>query len=145
MSALRMGEMLRRMGKLTALDVDEILFEQGVARRRFGDIAVAWGLCQPDDVCQAWCDQLTGDPGRLGPGQVDPAALALVPAPVARRLRIVPLRLLGGQLLVLAAGGLDSAAITELLRLTGRDVRAVPAPPARIDQALARLYPALAA
>ena len=27
-------------------------------KHRFGEIALSWGLCAPEHVWQAWCDQL---------------------------------------------------------------------------------------
>ncbi len=58
MSQARFGEHLSRLVNLSRHDVDEILEEQSSTRHRFGEIALSWGLCTPENVWQAWCDQL---------------------------------------------------------------------------------------
>jgi type IV pilus assembly protein PilB len=146
MNRPRLGEMLRRMGKLSTIDVDEILFEQSVVPGRFGDIAISWGLCQPRDICQAWCDQIASgnDNGWSGPGQVDPAAAAAIPPDLARRLGIMPLRLIAGQLVIASAEPLDSVAMAELVRLARRDVRLVHASREHIASAIEAFYGSVA-
>src|SRR2546423_848682 len=58
MCTLRFGEILGRLVNLSGHDVNEILEEQNATHQRFGEIALSWGLCAPEDVWQAWCDQL---------------------------------------------------------------------------------------
>src|SRR5439155_13147358 len=53
----RFGELLSRMVPLSGHDVEEILQEQNANRRRFGEIALAWGLCRPEHVWDAWAQQ----------------------------------------------------------------------------------------
>src|SRR5439155_6477219 len=55
----RIGELLSRMVPLSGHDVEEILQEQSATRRRFGEIALAWGLCKPEHVWDAWGQQST--------------------------------------------------------------------------------------
>ena len=57
-SGKRFGELLGKLVKLSQHDVEEILEDQTATHRRFGDIALSWGLCQPEHVWQAWSDQL---------------------------------------------------------------------------------------
>ena len=58
MASLRMGELLSRIVGLGTHDVDEILHEQAYNPKRFGSIALSWGLCEPKHVWQAWTTQL---------------------------------------------------------------------------------------
>ena len=54
-SRARIGELLRKMVPLSRHDIEEILQEQTSTRRRFGDIALAWGLVKPEHVWeQIW-------------------------------------------------------------------------------------------
>ena len=53
----RIGELLSRIVPLSGHDVEEILEEQSANRRKFGEIALAWGLCRPEHVWDAWCQQ----------------------------------------------------------------------------------------
>ena len=49
------------MGKLSSHDIDEILQEQqsGSHSKTFGEIALTWGLCQPEHIWKAWSNQLS--------------------------------------------------------------------------------------
>ncbi len=59
MSRPRFGELLSRFVNLSAHDVSEILEDQSSSRRRFGEIALAFGLCQPQHVWKAWWCRLS--------------------------------------------------------------------------------------
>src|SRR4051794_19435114 len=90
----RIGELLSRIVPLSGHDVEEILQEQSSNRKRFGEIALSWGLCTPEHVWDAWCQQSsqegeTLDLDRIG---VDGRAAALLPAKVARRYLAIPIR-----------------------------------------------------
>src|SRR5690606_33165915 len=90
----RIGQLLRQMVPLSEHDIEEILHEQAHSGRRFGEIAMEWGLCESEHVWRAWCDQ-TGDElehvdlDRLG---IDAQAIEALPRDVATRCRAVPLR-----------------------------------------------------
>lgn len=140
MNRLRMGEALRRMGKLSTIDVDEILFEQEVAPRRFGDIAVSWGLCRQEDIAQVWCDQFVA--ASIDVAEIDSVALDCIPPEMAFRLCVAPLKLMAGQLVVAAPEEPDSAAMAELVRKTKRDIRVIPVARQRIERMLAIIYAA---
>src|SRR5829696_10222689 len=90
----RSGELLSRMVPLSGHDVEEILQEQSNNRRKFGEIALAWGLCRPEHVWDAWCQQSDHehhllDLEKIG---VDARAAVLIPAEVARNLGVIPVR-----------------------------------------------------
>ena len=57
----RIGEVLSKFTGMSSMDVEEILQDQTVTNRRFGEIALSWGLCAPQDVWQAWYSQLDQD------------------------------------------------------------------------------------
>ena len=61
----RFGELLGRMVELTGHDVEEILNEQEVTHRRFGEIAMSWGLCRPEHVWHAWASQVSEEGTRI--------------------------------------------------------------------------------
>ena len=119
MSQLRIGELLGKLVTLTRHDVEEILQEQAGNHRRFGDIALAWGLCEPEHVWQAWCEQLHSamqkvDLDTLG---VDSQAVTLIGREIAARLCAIPIRCLGDTVVVAVAES-DSTRIAAELRLT---------------------------
>src|SRR4051812_748627 len=57
MSHRRIGQLLSTLVPMSDQDVEEILEEQNLSRRRFGEIAVEWGLCEPGHVWKAWARQ----------------------------------------------------------------------------------------
>ena len=141
------GQILKDMGKLSPLDIDEILSEQAASKRKFGDIAMAWGLCEPEHILEAWCVQMGDDHTQVDllRTTVDIHALMSLPAQIARRLRVVPIRIIANELVVAAASALDPQDVTEMTLLAGRDIRLIKADAKQVDLALERYYPRLAA
>ena len=50
MQRQKIGDLLKRLVPLSAHDVDEILHEQRHSQQRFGETAIAMGLCRPEHV-----------------------------------------------------------------------------------------------
>ena len=143
----RMGELLSRLGQLSAHDIDEILSEQRHTRQRFGAVAVSLGFCQPEHVWAAWCSQLNGhvDPVDLDLIGIDAQAVEFLPGELALSLRAMPVRVWEGQLVIAVGEITRAASVAELARRVGMDVKCVLAPAAQVDAALNKYYPALQA
>jgi hypothetical protein len=140
----RIGELLSQHTSLSSHDVQEILAEQKSNRRPFGQIALQWGLCQPEDLWRAWFDQLSEhspkvDVNKIG---VDSRAVSLVPRSVADRFHVMPMRLFENQLLLAVDHKPDSNLASELGAILGRTVKFVVADGRQIDDALRTYYPA---
>jgi hypothetical protein len=140
-----MGELLARIGRLTPHDIDEILAEQRHRRQPFGQIAIALGFCQPEHVWEAWCSQLAEraeavDLDHLG---IDAQAIEFLPREIALGLPALPVRVWEGVLVIAISDPSRAAAVAELARRIGMDVRCVLAPASQIKAALARYYPPL--
>lgn len=147
MSRQLIGQVLSRMGKLSSIDIDEILFEQAMSHRRFGEIALSWGLCEPDHLADAWCQQLTEDSQSVDLTHVgvDSDAVTALPAEMAMRLGVVPLRVLGDTMIVAADHALDHAQVQELSRTLGREVRMVSIDSRQMEQVMKTCYASQAA
>jgi hypothetical protein len=144
MSQARFGELLGRLVHLSRHDVDEILEEQSSTKHRFGEIALSWGLCTPENVWQAWCDQLLSqvqkvDLEKLG---VDAQATALITSDLARRLGAIPIRCMGNQLVVAVADHNTDHIAAELRLMTDMQLRFVTADADQIHQAISVYYAA---
>ena len=144
MSTMLFGECLGKVVALSTHDVSEILETQAATRRRFGEIALSWGLCRPQHVWQAWWEQLahhtpTVDLTRTG---VDAQALAHVPPAVAREFRVVPLRCFDEQLVLATSEHALSRARAELPPLLGKHVRFALVLGDQLDAAIDAYYPA---
>lgn len=101
----RIGELLGRVTPLSAHDVAEILETQSGTRRRFGEIAMSWGLCKPHHVWWAWAEQRVADrtPVDLTTCGIDATAVSLLSHEVASQLCVIPVRSLDDELIVAAA------------------------------------------
>jgi hypothetical protein len=138
----RFGEVLSRFVTISRHDVYEILDEQSATRRKFGQIALNWHLCEPQHVWQAWSSQLLGrtprvDLDRFG---VDSQAAADLPAWVAVALGVVPVRTMD-QMLVVAASEKSLARAAELLTAhTRKPLSFVLADASQVEAAVQRYY-----
>jgi Type II secretion system (T2SS), protein E, N-terminal domain len=140
------GKLLGRRVPLSHHDIHEILEEQSGSRRRFGQIALAWGLCEPQHIWATWAEQLTErtprvDLARIG---VDVQATLQVSRAVAAELGIVPVRAHPGGLVVAASERTIARAAERLAKGAGGRITFVLAEPSQIREALIRYYPDLA-
>ena len=144
MCATKFGELLGRFVPLSRQDVAEILEEQAVSHRRFGSIAMSWGLCEPEHVCRAGCEQLAihrenVDLKTIG---LDTQAITELDGAVAREYGVVPVRSLSDRLILAASvDSLDRAA-DRLPAMLKKQVQFVLADPAHIAAAIESSYPA---
>src|SRR5688572_10413160 len=121
----RIGELLSRIVPLSGHDVEEILQEQTANRRKFGEIALSWGLCRAEHVWDAWCQQSNQeqhviDLERVG---IDARAAALLTGEVTRRLRIIPVRDASDVALIAIADPAPASVLKELAGLLGREIK----------------------
>jgi len=144
--ASRMGQLLGEIVPLSALDVEEILHEQIRNKRRFGQIALGWGLCEPQHVWSAWFEQL-GQSARkvdLRDLGIDAQAIAHCPRELAIAYGVVPVRSMGRQLVLATTEqgyGLAHAELETKLKMATRFILCADA---QVDRALATYYPELA-
>jgi hypothetical protein len=144
MLAKRIGEILSRLVPLSAHDVEEILIEQSSCpAKRFGDIALSLGLCQPEHVWRAWTAQLSESPRPIDLDQlgIDAQALSHVTSEIARRLRVMPVRVLGDEILIATEASNLLAVAHALAQFISRKLIIVAADPAQLDRAISYYYP----
>lgn len=140
----KFGELLSQLVQLSGHDVEEILHEQQATQRRFGEIALSWGLCQPEHVWSAWCRQVGGgaelehvDLDRDG---IDAQAVALLHADVAKALRVIPIRADGQEAVLASDAALTQRVKDEIKGLLKRNVKFVIADRKQIDAAIEAYY-----
>jgi type IV pilus assembly protein PilB len=136
--ATMLGRLLVDEGAVSAAEVEGALDEQRETRERLGAILVRRGT-DPEAVARALATQLRlrYAPPPLRP---EPAALALVPRPLALRLGVVPLVVTDRALRVALSDPLDAGAIDDLQFHTGRRAEPVVATDAAIAAAQAEAY-----
>jgi type IV pilus assembly protein PilB len=141
----RIGELLCRLVSLSTHDIEEILEEQKYTGRRFGEIALAWGLCTPTDVWHAWSDQLGEHVQNVNLHSVgiDTQALSLLPAALADRYEVIPLRAVGNRLVLATSESSLQRAQAELPGQMSMDLRFVVVDPTDLRQAIETQYDAM--
>lgn len=110
----RIGERLSHMVPLSGHDIEEILSEQGTTGKRFGEVAIQLGLCAPEHIWRAWGSQLAESPQRINLDEfgIDAQAIALLPVAIAVRYHVVPVRVLGDELVI----AVDEAAYPDVAK-----------------------------
>ena len=98
----RIGDLLAKLAHLSDHDIEEILREQDMTHHRFGETALSLGMCQPEQVWEAWCTQLADGPQQVDLGRVgiDSQAAACLPRPLAVGLRIIAIRVLSDAIVI---------------------------------------------
>jgi hypothetical protein len=141
----RIGELLSRIIPLSTHDIEEILHEQRSTHRPFGDIALAMGLCQPQDIWQAWSGQLDGPDGKsrkvdLDTIGIDSQAIGFLSANEARRCGAIPVRVFGDELVIAIDQASAERLASEIHVRPGLHVKLVLADRGQIERAIESYY-----
>jgi type II secretory ATPase GspE/PulE/Tfp pilus assembly ATPase PilB-like protein len=104
---------------ITEEDIRQALAEQQTSGCRFGEALVRLGVVTQEDIDWALSHQLDIPYVRLKKDSVDPAAVALVPAAVARQFNLMPVVRAGDELSVAMADPLNRVAIAAVERASG--------------------------
>ncbi len=141
----RLGEVLVQAGVITEGQLDDAL-ARSAPRERVGQALIRLAITGEDDIADAVADQLGLERIDLTTERPTEEAVARVPASLAERHEVVPVRL-EGEVLVLATTDPSDVAAMDDIRLTAnaRKVRPVVATPSGIDRARRRAYHADAA
>jgi hypothetical protein len=140
---VKFGELLSRMVPISGHDVEEILSEQNSNRRKFGDIALSWGLCKPEHVWDAWVQQSADgrevvDLEKVG---VDAQAAALLNGEIARKLGVLPMRAANDAVLVATSESFHEQTGEALAELLHRRIKFVRADHQQLERMLDLYYP----
>jgi type IV pilus assembly protein PilB len=143
MSGKRIGERLSRMVPLSGHDIEEILSEQGVTGRRFGDIALQLGLCSPEHIWRAWSGQLAESAQRvnLDDFAIDAQAVTNLPPDVAVRYHVMPVRVLCDELVLAVDEAAYPQIADDLRRVLHHKLQFVLSSHRQISRAIRTYYP----
>ncbi|MDD2850568.1 MAG: pilus assembly protein PilB [Desulfuromonadaceae bacterium] len=117
-----LGDILLACHIITEGDITLALEEQARTGVRFGEALVSKGIVTLEDIDWALSNQLDLSYIRLHAEMIDPEALQLIPAAVARKFNLIPLIKAGDELNIAISDPLNKAAITEVERLSGCQV-----------------------
>lgn len=140
--AERIGRVLVEMGVLADWQVEKILEHQRFSRQRFGQVAVAWGWAEPQDVWEAWARQLCAEARQVDLDEVgvDTAAIEKVPSGIARHYQVVAIRTWGDHLVLAVPEHSLVVARRELPHLLAGRLYFCTAERAQVQRALERAY-----
>ena len=114
-----LGDILSESRIISADDVAAALNEQQQSGARFGEALIKLGIVTQEDIDWALSNQLDIPYIRLKKDMIDPEAVALIPASMARSCNAIPLIKAGGELNIAIADPLNRVAIEALERQSG--------------------------
>jgi len=138
--SVRLGELLVRRGLVSEEQLDHALAEQVVSGRRLGAELLRLGMVSERDLIETLAEQVHLPVADLRLTSPSPEAIDRLPEEAARRLEVVPIRMVGEMLEVAVADVLHDALRADLEAAAGCQVIAVLAPPSEIRLAIDRTY-----
>jgi hypothetical protein len=139
--AIKLGELLLKEKLITPEQLDEALKTQMIFGIRLGSSLVELGFITDEQLCEFLSRKL-GVPaaGWRDMSSVSPEVLALVPAELAGKYRVVPFRVDGKKLSLAMADPTDFKAIDEVAFVTGCRILPHIVPDVRITSSLSKYY-----
>ncbi|MEV4422662.1 glycosyltransferase family 2 protein [Patulibacter sp. NPDC049589] len=135
-----LGDVLITHGAVSAAQIDTALHDQEVVGGRLGEILLHQGIIDETQLLTA-LSELHGIPAvDLGTIEPEPEALAAIPEPLQRELRIVPLLVHEGVLWMASADVLTADSIARLEAHTAYEHRELLARASEIDLLQQRIY-----
>ncbi|HEY3309477.1 MAG TPA: hypothetical protein VGJ93_13570 [Desulfuromonadaceae bacterium] len=117
-----LGDILFKSQIISESDIKTALEEQRRNGSRFGEALVSLGIVTQEDIDWALSNQLDLPYIRLKKEMIDPEAIALVSASLARTFNFIPLIRAGGELNIAIADPLNRSAVEAIEQQTGLTV-----------------------
>jgi hypothetical protein len=138
---LPLGSLLVREGLISNEQLELALIDQQETGLRVGELLVQWGWVESAAISRALAEQFELDFVDLDTENIDPEAVARLPAREARSHNAIPIRFLeDGRLLVGVADPTNVGSCDELRSLLGASVSLVVVDQTELHRALAREY-----
>jgi type IV pilus assembly protein PilB len=139
-SAERLGELLVRDGLITKEQLDHALQEQRNTGQRLGYVLVRLGLVQETEITKMLARQYRMPAVDLSRFEVDPKIAKLIPAEVAVKHTVLPLKREGRTLTVAMADPTNVTVVDDLKFITRYDIFPVIAGEYTLRNAIERYY-----
>ncbi len=140
----KLGEILVDLGYIDPARLEEALQEQQRNGGLLGEVLIRLGYINADQLAEAQAEQYDVDYEKISIENVDPEAIARVPANMAKTLKALPLRTEDNRLIVAMMNPLDVDAVDVLHRHTGMYIKVVYTNPEDLLKALDFHYSAMA-
>jgi type IV pilus assembly protein PilB len=137
---LRIGEILLQMGYITQEQLEEALERQKSSRELLGEALIRLGYINSEQLAQAQAFQFGVEYERINLNSITQDVRNLIPAYLARRLGVLPLRKEKHRLVVAMLNPVDIVARDDLQRITGCYIKPVYTAPEVLQQAVDLFY-----
>jgi type IV pilus assembly protein PilB len=134
----QLGEVLLDEGLITQEQLGTALAEQQRLGRSLGRILIDLGLVREPDLVSALARKIGLNFVDLTEFHIDPSAASLIPEPVARRYRALPIGYEDSMLVVAMSDPANVFALDDIRTITGKQVKPVVATASDVDQAIRR-------
>lgn len=121
----KLGQILIDLGYITDQQLEEALHQQQSTGELIGQVLIRLGYIDTEQLAHAQAEQFEVAYEKILPESVFPEAVEKVPATLARGLKVMPIRIEEGKLVVAMLNPLDLDAIDVLQRHTGMYVKVV--------------------
>src|SRR2546427_5232835 len=136
----RLGDLLVAEGLLTEAQLRQALAEQKGKTEKLGSILARLGFITEEQLI-GFLSRQYGIPSiTLSNIDVDAETLRLVPAPIARKYEVLPVKRIGGTLTLAMADPTNVFALDDVAFMTSLQILPVVAPQAAIRKAIAKHY-----
>ena len=108
---MKIGELLQKAGLIDEKQLAIALSEQSRTGAKLGAILADLGFTSEDAISRALADQSGVEHIDADDAELDPAAAALVPEGIARKLNALPIRIEGGNLVVAMSNPTDIVSV----------------------------------
>jgi len=132
----KLGELLVRVGLVSADQLESALAEQVETGGKLGEILVQELVVSEDDIAQALAEQKGLGHVNLASVTIDRSAVVLLPVRMEKRRGVIPIGFSEGRLVLAMADPLDVEAIDEAELRTGFKVEAVVASHSQVQYAI---------
>src|SRR5438876_7687997 len=136
----RLGDLLVADGLLTPAQLQKALGEQKGSTEKLGSILIKLGFINEEQLIGFLSRQYGVPSITLSQLEIDPGVLRLVPAPIAKKYEIIPVRRMGNSLAVAMADPTNVFALDDIAFMTNLQVLPLVASQTAIRKAIDRHY-----
>ncbi len=136
----RLGDLLVADGLLTPAQLQKALGEQKGSTEKLGSVLIKLGFINEEQLIGFLSRQYGVPSITLAQLEIDPAVLRLVPAPIAKKYEVIPVRKMGSSLAVAMADPTNVFALDDIAFMTNLQVLPLVASQSAIRKAIDRHY-----
>jgi type IV pilus assembly protein PilB len=139
-TAIPLLALIQERGLVDDLQLEEVAQEHTRGGKPVIQVLQDFGLLDLDTILQIMAEHLGTEVVDIRSQEITPEVLQTVPAAAARMHQCMPVAVYGSSVRIALADPLNPSVIDELAYVTGKEVQAVVADPAQIQQAINKHY-----